>query len=424
MDSFGFPSYITGLKEVPFNKENPYKLFIDINSCFATIEQQHNPKLRDRPIAIAAYTGPSGCIIAPSIEAKRLGIRTGMRVYEAKKIYPKIIVMEPDAPKYRKTHKKIKKLLNSYTPNVIPKSIDEFVIDIEKTPAQREGSIQTALNIKENIKDKIGEWITVSIGISTNIFLSKTASDLEKPDGLQIINYENHLKVFSNLKLTDLKGIKSGNASRLATQSIFSVLDLYKANIETLCTAFNSIAGYYWHLRIKGYEIDNNSSEKKKSIGNSYAVPGSIKQINKLAPILYKLVEKTTSRMRKNSYKARGFGLNLKYRDGTFWKTHKVIEKHIDGTQEIYKIFLRLLKNCPKEKPVRIIAETCFYLVQSNKKQLGLFNCEEKKEKDKLQKTIDEINEKFGDLTIKPGEILKAEDAAPDRIGFGNYENI
>lgn len=88
MDSFVFPSYLTGVKNIPFNKSKPLKLFIDINSCFATVEQQYNPKLRNKPIAIAAYKGPSGCIIAPSIEAKELSIKTGMRVREAQKIYP------------------------------------------------------------------------------------------------------------------------------------------------------------------------------------------------------------------------------------------------------------------------------------------------------------------------------------------------
>ena len=433
MNSFGYSSgtlrsqnnppinstQITGIKKIPFNKSKPYKLFIDINSCFATVEQQYNPKLRGKPIAIAAYTGPSGCVIAPSIEAKTYGIKTGMRVYEAQQKYPKLIIMEPDPPKYRKTHQQIKKILNTHTPKVIPKSIDEFVIDIEKTPAQRKGTVQTAKSIKQDIKEQVGEWITVSIGIGPNIFLSKMASELEKPDGLQIINYKNHIQVYSKLKLTDLKGIKSGNASRLAAKNIFTVLDLYNANIETLCSAFKSISGYYWHLRIRGHEIDNTPPKSKKSMGNSYAIPGKIKEKEELAPILYKLVEKTAVRLRKEGYQARGFGLSIKYRDGTSWKDHKTTEKYTNNTQEIYKIFYRLLKKCPHKKPVRILAEACFHLTKSDNKQLKLFDPLENKRKSKLQKTVDKINKKFGDFTIKSGEILKAKDAAPDRIGFG-----
>lgn len=417
MQSFGFPSYITGINRVPFNPAHPYKLFIDINSCFATVEQQYNPKLRGKPIAIAAYTGPSGCIIAPSIEAKKIGIKTGMRVKDAYDICPKIIVMEPDAPKYRVVHRKIREVLETYTPKIVPKSIDEFAIDIEKTPAQRKGSITTAKSIKQDIRNRVGEWITVSIGIAPNIFLAKTASDLEKPDGLQIINAENHRKIFAQMELTDLKGIKSGNASRLATKQIFTVLDLYTANVETLKSAFGSIAGYYWHLRIRGWEIDNNEPETKKSMGNSYAIPRGVSKKENLAPTLYRLTEKTASRLRKEGYKAKGFSLIISYKDGTCWKDYKVAAKYMDETRTIYKILYRLLNKCPHERPIRILAETCFYLQKTSKKQLELFSDTQRQER--LLRAVDKINAKFGDFTLTWAEMLKAKEAAPDRIGFG-----
>jgi DNA polymerase-4 len=373
---------------------------------------------------VAAYTGPSGCILAASIEAKKLGIKTGTRVKDARTICPKIVVMEPDSPKYRTVHKKIKELLYSITPKVIPKSIDEFSIDIENTPAQKIGTIQTARQIKADIKAKVGEWITVSIGISPNIFLAKTASNLEKPDGLQIIDATNFQRVFTNLSLTELCGIKSGNASRLATQGIFSVMDFYQANIEKLCKAFGSIEGYYWHLNMRGWDVAKTlkngviTSSNRNSFGNSYAIPGGMAKKTDLAPILYKLVEKTAIRMRNEGYKAKSFSVNILYRDGTCWKNHKSVNKYIDQTAEIYRNMFRLLAYCPHEKPVRILAETCFHMAKTNKKQLSLFENTEKS--DILSETIDKINKKFGDMTVKSAELLKVETAAPDRIGFGH----
>jgi len=420
---------IIGTKSLPFNPNSPLTLFIDINSCFATVEQQYNPSLRGNPVAIAAYTGPTGTIVASSIEAKKLGIKTGMRVAEAQKIYPKIVVLKPDPPKYRTVHKKLKNLLYEFSPKVTPHSIDEFSLDIEKTPAQQKGAIATALKIKSQIKERIGEWITVSIGIAPNIFLAKTASNLEKPNGLQTIDSNNFLQVFSKLTLTELCGIKAGNASRLATQGVFTVLDFYHADIPKLCKAFGSIEGYYWHLKLHGWDVEKIgggesffngfAKEKiKKSFGNSYAIPGNIAKKEDLAPILYKLVEKTATRLRQDGYKAKSFSVSILYKDGTYWKGHKNLEKYTNISGETYKIMFRLLLKAPEQKPVRILAESCFRVVKTNKQQLGLFDGVKNEKEEILAKVMDSVNKKFGDFTLKPAELLKAKSAAPDRIGF------
>ena len=114
-----------------FNSKPSTVMHIDLNSCFATIEQQANPLLRGRPIAVAAYTTPSGCIVAPSIEAKKFGIKVGMRVREGKLLCPGLIILSPDPEKYRNVHIALRKILSDYTNNFFPKSIDEFVLNLE-----------------------------------------------------------------------------------------------------------------------------------------------------------------------------------------------------------------------------------------------------------------------------------------------------
>ena len=156
-----------------FNGNLPNIIYLDINSCFATIEQQANPHLRDKPVVVAAYTTNSGCILAASVTAKKLGIKTGMRVMDAKKIYPKVIVLLPDPAKYRFVHKAILRIVKRYSSDVSPKSIDEFVF---KLPLGVD-PINVSKEIKEKIKQEVGEYITVSIGISTNKYLAKVASN-------------------------------------------------------------------------------------------------------------------------------------------------------------------------------------------------------------------------------------------------------
>lgn len=201
-------------------------MHVDLNSCFASIEQQANPLLRGRPTVVAAYTTGNGCILAVSREAKVLGIKTGMRVRDGTVLYPRLVVLPPDPEKYRWINRKLRVLLSSYTPYLSVESIDEIVMDLAGTPVLTQLSsfrrmpessaflkwmpdqvrhdrscelamTEIAREIKQRIKAEIGEWLTVSIGIAPNRYLAKVASGLHKPDGLDIITKENieHIRV-------------------------------------------------------------------------------------------------------------------------------------------------------------------------------------------------------------------------------------
>src|SRR3990167_9998588 len=117
-----------------FNWLLPSWMHIDLNSCFATIEQQANPHLRGLPIAVAAYTTPRGCILAPSIEAKRFGVKTGMQVREGKSLCPHLLILPSDPPKYRFVNQALTKLFNEYTPAVSIRSIDEMLLNFPQFP--------------------------------------------------------------------------------------------------------------------------------------------------------------------------------------------------------------------------------------------------------------------------------------------------
>lgn len=232
---------------LPFNPAPSTKLHLDLNSCFASVEQQANPLLRGRPMVVAAYATDWGCILAPSREAKKLGIKTGMRVKDARPLCPDLIVLPPDPWKYRVVHLRIRKLLSRYTDKISPKSIDEFVLNFQHSPYYQKGMVAVAREIKQRILDEVGDWLTVSVGIAPNRFLAKTGAGLHKPDGLDEINKDNYLEVYSKLELDDLCGIAWANKHRLNKVGIYTVVDFYRAPIWKLKVAFESINGYYWY---------------------------------------------------------------------------------------------------------------------------------------------------------------------------------
>lgn len=395
-----------------FNPQPARTLHLDINSCFATIEQQANPALRGKPIAVAAYTSASGCILAPSVEAKRLGIKTGMRVKEGKLLCPDLIVLTPDPPKYRAIHLQLKKLLGFYAPEVFPKSIDEFVFE---PPFGNPRKI--AVEIKKRIKKEIGDYLTVSIGIGPNRFLAKLASSLHKPDGLDEINKDNFLDLYSRLRLVDLCGIKARNAVRLNSAGIYTVMDFYRASLLQLKSAFSSICGYYWYKRLHGYEIDAFVS-KKNCFGNSFALPRPFQSIEELAPILTKLVQKAGFRLRQAGYSGRGVHLAVFFRNGAFWHQGHLSKKILYDSREIYQLAFRLLNICPLQSPVRELAVSIFGLVKKAPLQLEIFGNVLKK--DSLVKAMDKVNQRWGNFVVFPAKMLGTEKLVPDRIAFGS----
>lgn len=407
--------------DLSFNPKLSTIMHMDLNSCFATIEQQANPHLRGKPVVVAAYTTPSGCIVAPSVEAKRLGIKVGMRVKEGKLLCPDLIVLAPDPWKYRNVHMSLRRIVSEYTSNFSPKSIDEFVLNMEGYPVYRKGMLKLAREIKRRIKAEVGDWLTVSVGIAPNRFLAKTGASLHKPDGLDEINKDNYADVYSKLSLTDLCGIKERNAIRLNNMGIYGVLDFYNAPLWKLKAAFSSILGYYWYLRLRGWEIDD-VEFARRSYGNSFALPKPLQTVEELSPVLSKLVEKMGARLRHAGYKAKGVHLSLGYRDWSFWHKGAITSKVLFDSRDIYKEAFRLLCRAPYTKPVRQLAVSCFNLLKHSELQMELF--EDVVKKEKIVEAVDKVNERWGHFVITPARMLETGGVVIDRIAFGGVKEL
>ncbi len=403
------------IQKLTFNPASPTIMHLDLNSCFASVEQQANPLLRGKPIAVAAYVSPGGCILASSVEAKIYGVKTGLRVKEGQLLCPHLIVLPADPDKYRRVHLKFRKLLSDYTDKVIPKSIDEFVLDLSDFVKSGINLEAVAREIKQRIKNEIGDWLTVSVGLAPNRFLAKTAAGLHKPDGLDVIDQSNYQSVYQRLILVDLHGINVRNAARLNRVGISSVAQFAKADIQTIHSAFGSVAGYYWYLRLRGWEIDA-VEFGCKSFGNSYALPKPFTTEAELAPILAKLVEKTTYRLRRGGYTTSGVHLAIVYRDGTYWHRGLTVPE-IFASNDVYRYIRQLLQSCRETKPVRNLAISCFNLRKQAATQLVLF--ENVLKKKKLAQAVDKIKRRYGQYAIASALTLPAKENVPDRIAFG-----
>jgi DNA polymerase IV len=224
------------------------------------------------------------------------------------------------------------------------------------------------------------------------------------------------------LALTDLHGINFRNEARLKGAEINSVLELFNSPLWKIKIAFPSINAYYWYLRLRGWEIDN-FEFARKSYGNSFALPYSDGTKQELLPILSKLCEKTGSRMRASSYKAKGIHLSISFKGHSHWHEGDTLQRYIFDSRDIYKEATRLLDNCPAlGNKVHVIAVSCFSLSKQKVFQPDLFEDIEKKQR--LVKAADLINTNWGDFVVTPARMVLTGDMIKDRIAFGQVREL
>lgn len=404
--------------ELPINRALPHLMHIDLNSCFATVAQQAYSRLRGKPLVVAAYETPRAIILAPSIEAKRFGIKTGMPVYEAQKLCPAIIIRQPDVGLIRDVHEKFYAICTTYAPDVSPKSIDEFVVDFS-TMGRVEKRELPAIGgeIKRRLRQEVGDWLLCNVGIAPNRFLAKTAAGLHKPDGLDVITHENLLAVYHSLTLLDLPGINVRYQARLNTHRIFTPLDFFHASALTLKKqVFQSIVGWLWYQRLRGWEVDHVDFQRK-TYGQQYALGKKTNDPRQLSRLLMKLCEKMGRRLRRAGCVSHGIHVGCRQADGTYWHTGKKTHGALYTTAELYREAQYILNERPKEPVVTQLSVHCYDLEQSSATQQSLFDLSDKRRA--VADALDNINDRYGEFTIAPARMLDMDDLILDRIAFG-----
>jgi len=409
--------------QLDLNYNQPLIMHVDLNSCFAIIEQQANPLIRHKPVAIAAYDTPKGIIIASSYEAKAFNIKVGTSVKDAKLLCPNIIILTPDPDKYFDAHHRFKNVLLNYTDKITPKSIDEFVVDFSGSIAIKEGLDLSTIGqrIKQDVSQQLGEYVTINIGIAPNRFLAKLAAGLNKPNGLDIINANNLRSIYSQLQLTDLPGINQRYNARLNIAGIYTPLQfldspLYKLQHEV----FHSINGFYWYLRLRGHEIDA-ISFNRKSFGQQYALGQKTTNKQILARLLMKLCEKAGRRLRTANYEALGIQLWLNFADHTYYNKRHKLKSSIYSTQEIFTQAQKLLLRAPINSKVTNIGVTVFNLQSLKQKQMGLFDHTHLDSRS-LAEAADAINDQYGEFTVIPALMANMQDIIIKRVAFGSVD--
>lgn len=379
-------------------KNNLNIIHVDMDAFFAAVEQLDNPKLKGKPVIIGGVSlNNRGVVSTASYEARKYGIHSAMPIAQAKKLCPHGIYLPGRGKRYSEISKQIFEILKQITPKIEKLSIDEAFLDVKGCHRLYGNSNEIAKLIKDKVKEQTG--LICSVGVASNKFLAKIASDLEKPDGLVVINDDSVAKILDDLSIKKIPGIGKKSSKKLNDLGIYKIKQLKNLNIDQLQNLFGKHGISLYNL-IRGKDNRTvNTEQEVKSISNETTFSEDISDMDLLLKYLLKLSQKVTRRIRKKNLV--GNTIFIKVKDNQFnVVTRRItINSNIDSTDDLYKYSKELLNKVKIKKPIRLIGVGIAGLKYKNKEQLSLFDSN--KGKKEFNNAIDIIKDKFGNESIK-----------------------
>lgn len=394
-------------------------LFIDMNSYFASVEQLDNPNLRGRPVGVAPVLAETSCCIAASYEAKRWGVKTGTGVRDARLICPDIVIVEAHPRRYVEVHHAIVKAVEKVIHVDKVMSVDEMACKLlgqERDVAQ---ACQLGLDIKAAIRQKVGESLTCSVGIGPNVMLAKVAADMQKPDGLTIIEQHELPGRLEVLDLEDLPGIGPRMRKRLNKQGIVTIRQLCQLSLRELSQQWESkVQGERWYHALRGEDISDIAT-RRSSVGHSHVLPPQLRTETDAWAVLQRMLYKAAMRLRHDHLKAQSITVQLNYLGRDSWR----LRERIDPTGDTPTL-LRVLHHLYWQKPVGKILKVGVVLgdvVEGSQIPNHLF--EHDRHLLALSQVMDRVNHRFGIQGAYFGGLHHVLQRAPMRIAFNRIPN-
>lgn len=399
-------------------------ILVDMNAFFATVEQRDCPEWRGRPLAIT--NGNTGtCIITCSYEARRFGVKTGMRLIEAKQLCPDLIQVPANPDRYVETSRAIMSALTNITPDVEVFSVDEAFLDVTKCQLLFGAPEKIAQIVKEAVYDV--SKLHCSIGLSGDKTTAKFAAKLQKPNGFTIVPPWEAKHRLASIPVTEICGIKTGIGNFLARHGVYFCGDMENLPISILAKRFGNIGRRIWYM-CQGADPDKVCPQvpSPKTMGHGKVMPPNTKDSDVIETYLMHMCEKLGERLRLHHYYAKQFyaGL-LNYDLGWIGGTAQTSAVTQDG-KEIFELGLFIFEQHWHGEPVSQIQVTALDPV-SGGLQLDLLKPVNEKRM-RINQALDHINHRFGEFTIAPAPLMLRSDMpnviAPAWKPYGHRQTI
>lgn len=415
-------------------------LHIDLNSFFASVEQQLHPEYRGKPLAVVPTMADTTCCIAASYEAKAYNVKTGTQVGEAKKMCPGIILIEGSHTEYAKYSKAINDAVELVCPVSHNPSIDEMCCQLIGREQEPPRARKIALEIKQSIYREVGEALRCSIGMAPNRYLAKIASDMQKPDGLIGLLPSQLPRAIAHLELRDLPGVGVRTESRLHVKGITTMEQLLALDRNGMHKLWNSIWGdrlYHW---LRGGDTGDDGApvrgDVQKSLGHSHVMAPEFRSEDGAWAIANKLLHKAAMRLRMEKFYTGSLAITVRYQLTREQAERMKSKRHFSGIKQsgwgmearfrqcqdtltLLEAMRGLWQRRPQGEEFRrpfFVGVTLRDLVPEDEHQEELFG--DPGRRIQLSATMDKLNLKYGHTTLHFGSMLPARESAPTRIAF------
>lgn len=393
---------------------------LDMNSYFASVEQQFRPELRGRPVAVVPVMAENTSCIAASYEAKRFGIRTGTKVFEARRLCPDLQIVEARPPLYVQTHEKIVAAVDSVLPIDKVTSIDEMFCKMGLRQRNPDEALTVARQVKAAIHEQVGTHLLCSIGLAPNRFLAKIAGKMQKPDGLTTLSSEDLPHKLHSLSLRDLTGIGSRMHARLERGGVSTVKQLCSCSKDQLRHIWRGVVGERWWYALRGHDLPEQPTHRR-TLSHSHVLPPEFRTQGGAKAVLIRLVHKAAARLRKLGYWAGGLAVRLSYARREKWKSATPLPPCQD-TQTMVEALSALWKSRPTAGTPLKVSVVLYDLVHDACRTPPLFV--EDGRRSELARAMDAVNGRFGSNAVYLAAMHRSLHTAPSRIAFTHIPDI
>ncbi len=393
-------------------------LFLDMNSFFASVEQQERPELRGRPVAVVPLLTDTTCCIAASYEAKAFGVKTGTNVAEAKRLCPNIMLIEAKHGPYRDYHTRIVDVVGACLPVTEVWSVDEMVCRLWDNERNLWDAMRLGEQIKARIKAEVGECLHCSVGLGPNPFLAKVAAELHKPNGLVVISEEDLPHKLYKLALTDFPGINTRMEARLAAVGVRTTEQMYRLTRAQMHEVWGGVGGDRWWHQLRGHDICLPPSVRR-SVGHSHVLPPVLRTPAGAAAVVRRLLEKAGERMRHLGFCARGLSVHARAEDGRTWTA----KSRLTACADTWTLMESLVSLWEHPFPsVRQVGVVLYDLLPLSGATTSLFETDTRRLD--AARAVDALNQKYGRGSLSLASVVPVRGAAEDKIAFGKIAEM
>jgi len=375
-------------------------LLADMNAFFASVHQALDPALRGKPVVIGGDPAKRhGIVLTSSYEAKAKGIKTGMTVYEAQRLCPEGIFLQPQHHLYIHFSGLVLRIMRDLTPLVEPFSIDEAFLDVTGCKKLFGSPVDTALTLKKRIRSEVG--VMCSMGIGPNKLLAKMAAELQKPDGLTVLDYQDVSARLWPLPVRELFGVGPRYERHLKLFNIHTIGDLARFPIEILRKRFGANGEVLWQSAngLDNSPVNPGSLDKVKSIGHQITLPRDYRTHEEIKVVILELADLVAQRVRTGGYVGKVVVLSLRDANFAWLSRRKTLYERTELANDLYRAAVELLREYWTDGwPVRMVGIALGGLVPQRSEQLTLFGNREKIKK--AEQACDRIKGRFGEKAV------------------------